>query len=84
MSESIVRIYHSVLTMHSSPGAMALGATGDVSTTEEVYRACAEELKLAGVNWAFSPVADVNSNPLKCDPVIGARSFGDREHTPPL
>ncbi|KZV63552.1 glycoside hydrolase family 3 protein [Peniophora sp. CONT] len=57
------------------PGAMALAATRDTSTTEEVYRACAEELKLVGINWAFSPVADVNSD--QHNPVIGARSFGD-------
>ena len=74
---------------------MALAATGDTKVTEEVYRACAEELKLVGINWAFryelaaiagrvstevsslSPVADVNSDAQ--NPVIGARSFGDRE-----
>ncbi|VDB87587.1 unnamed protein product [Peniophora sp. CBMAI 1063] len=58
------------------PGAMALAATGETNITEEVYRACAEELKLVGINWAFSPVADINSDPQ--NPVIGARSFGDQ------
>ncbi|CCM03219.1 uncharacterized protein FIBRA_05343 [Fibroporia radiculosa] len=54
---------------------MALAATGSVDLAERVSSATGKELKLAGINWAFSPVADVNSDPR--NPVIGVRSFGD-------
>lgn len=57
------------------PGAMALAATGSPEIAEECSAATAREMKLAGINWAYSPVADVNSNPK--NPVIGVRSFGD-------
>ncbi|EIN05844.1 glycoside hydrolase [Punctularia strigosozonata HHB-11173 SS5] len=60
------------------PGAMALAATGSTELTERVYRATAEELRAAGINWAYSPVADVNSD--HRNPVIGVRSFGDDPH----
>ena len=48
---------------------MALAATGSPELTEQVYRASGAQLRLLGVHWAYSPVADVN-----CDmknPVIG-------------
>jgi beta-N-acetylhexosaminidase len=62
-----------------SPGAMALAATKSTELTEQVYHASAKELKLAGINWSYSPVADVNSD--SRNPVIGVRSFGDgKEH----
>ncbi|KAJ7132097.1 glycoside hydrolase [Mycena epipterygia] len=57
------------------PGAMALAATGSSAIAERVSFASGRELKLAGINWAYSPVADVNSDPR--NPVIGVRSFGD-------
>ncbi|KIM77406.1 glycoside hydrolase family 3 protein [Piloderma croceum F 1598] len=57
------------------PGAMALAATGSVELAEQVSSATGHEMKLAGINWAYSPVADVNSDPR--NPVIGVRSFGD-------
>ncbi|KAF5375357.1 hypothetical protein D9615_008023 [Tricholomella constricta] len=57
------------------PGAMALAATGDVDLTFKVSAATAKELKMVGINWAYSPVADVNSD--SRNPVIGVRSFGD-------
>ncbi|KAF7356842.1 Glycoside hydrolase family 3 protein [Mycena venus] len=57
------------------PGAMALAATGSPAVAEQVSFASGKELKLAGINWAYSPVADVNSDP--SNPVIGVRSFGD-------
>lgn len=52
-----------------SPGAMAMGSTGDVALAEEVSVATARELRLAGINWVYSPVADVNSD--QRNPVIG-------------
>ncbi|KZP30131.1 glycoside hydrolase family 3 protein [Athelia psychrophila] len=57
------------------PGAMALAATGSPDLAEQVSSASAREMKMAGINWAYSPVADVNSDPR--NPVIGVRSFGD-------
>lgn len=57
------------------PGAMALAATGSPGIAEDCSAATAREMRLAGINWAYSPVADVNSNPK--NPVIGVRSFGD-------
>ncbi len=50
---------------------------GKLKTSGEAFRAAettARELSMAGVNWNFAPVADVNSNPE--NPVIGDRSFG--------
>ncbi|KAG6853161.1 hypothetical protein C0991_006449 [Blastosporella zonata] len=57
------------------PGAMALAATGDTELAFNVSAATANELKMVGINWAYSPVADVNSD--SRNPVIGVRSFGD-------
>ncbi|KAG6845149.1 hypothetical protein H0H87_012945 [Tephrocybe sp. NHM501043] len=57
------------------PGAMALAATGDPDLALKVSAATARELKMVGINWAYSPVADVNSD--SRNPVIGVRSYGD-------
>jgi beta-N-acetylhexosaminidase len=65
-----------------SPGAMSMAAVDDPSLTKQIYAATAEELRMLGVNWAYSPVADVNSE-MK-NPVIGVRSFGDGMLTPTL
>ncbi|KAJ3573004.1 hypothetical protein NP233_g2717 [Leucocoprinus birnbaumii] len=56
------------------PGAMAQAAIGDLEITRKIAAACGQELRLAGITWTYSPVADVNINPL--NPVIGVRSFG--------
>jgi len=48
---------------------MALGATCSPDLAERISEASAKELKLVGMNWAYSPVADVNSDPR--NPVIG-------------
>jgi beta-N-acetylhexosaminidase len=50
---------------------------GKIQTPSEALlsaQVTARELSMAGVNWNFAPVADVNSNPE--NPVIGDRSFG--------
>jgi beta-N-acetylhexosaminidase len=57
------------------PGNMALGAAGSDKLAFKVGRAIAKELSAVGINVAFAPVCDVNSNPL--NPVIGTRSFGE-------
>ncbi|OAX40768.1 glycoside hydrolase [Rhizopogon vinicolor AM-OR11-026] len=57
------------------PGAMAIAATGDTDMAKECSAASAREMKAVGINWSYSPVGDVNSDPR--NPVIGVRSFGD-------
>ncbi|KAG5725115.1 hypothetical protein E4T56_gene10270 [Termitomyces sp. T112] len=57
------------------PGAMALAATGNPDIAYQVSAATAKELKMVGINWVYSPVADVNSD--SRNPVIGVRSYGD-------
>ncbi|TFK96145.1 glycoside hydrolase [Pterulicium gracile] len=57
------------------PGAMALASAGSPELAEQVTAATAKELKAVGINWTYSPDADVNSEPK--NPVIGVRSFGD-------
>ena len=58
-----------------TPGAMALGATGDTALAEQVAAMMADELRGVGINACLAPVADVNANP--ANPVIGVRSFGE-------
>lgn len=61
------------------PGAMAIASTGD---PENAYRAgllTGRELRALGVNFDLAPSVDVNCNPK--NPVIGARSYGDRPDT---
>jgi beta-N-acetylhexosaminidase len=48
---------------------MALGAACSPELAERISEATAKELKLVGMNWAYSPVADVNNDPR--NPVIG-------------
>ncbi len=55
------------------PGAMALGAGRSAADAREAGAITGEELAAVGINTNFSPVADVNVNPL--NPVIGVRSF---------
>lgn len=48
---------------------MALAATGSPEVAEKVSNASARELKMVGINWVYSPVADVNTD--SRNPVIG-------------
>jgi len=48
---------------------MAIAATGDTDCAKECSAASAREMKAVGINWSYSPVADVNSDPR--NPVIG-------------
>ncbi|WP_077624526.1 glycoside hydrolase family 3 protein [Sediminibacillus massiliensis] len=56
------------------PRQMGIAATGDLEAAKKVAAITAEEARAMGFNWNYSPVADVNTNPL--NPVIGVRSFG--------
>ncbi len=60
-------------------GNMALGAIGDPSVTTLTGFLIGEELDALGINVDFSPVVDVNINPM--NPVIGVRSFSDDPDT---
>jgi hypothetical protein len=42
---------------------MCIAAAGSAEFAAEVAAASGAELKLAGINWVYSPVADVNINP---------------------
>ena len=57
-----------------SPGAMALGASGDPQLAEEVAFMLGTELAALGINWNFAPVADIAHQP--ANPSVGARSVG--------
>lgn len=56
------------------PGAMALGQTEDESLAEHAGFFTGYEMAQLGIPLVFSPVLDVNNNPL--NPVINTRSFG--------
>jgi len=57
------------------PMAMAIGATGSELDAYELGRVTAIEARAVGIHWTFSPVGDLNSNPL--NPIINTRSFGE-------
>lgn len=59
----------------SYPKQMALGAAANEKHCYILGQQMAEQCKRLGVHLSFSPVADVNNNPL--NPVIGDRSFGE-------
>lgn len=59
------------------PFQMGIGATNSLQHADAFARIVGQEASALGFNWTYSPVADVNVNPL--NPVIGVRSFG--EHT---
>jgi beta-N-acetylhexosaminidase len=61
------------------PCAMALGAIQNKKLHFQAGFEVGKQLKKMGVHIAFSPVADVNYNPV--NPIIGTRSFGsDPKH----
>jgi beta-N-acetylhexosaminidase len=57
------------------PRQMAVGAAGDEALATAAARITAIEARALGIHVNFSPLADVNSNPL--NPVINTRSFGE-------
>ena len=56
------------------PTNMMLGAADDENNTATLFYLAGKELKRAGINMAFGPVLDVNTNPK--NPIIGIRSLG--------
>ncbi len=57
------------------PAVMAFGATGRELDAYELGRVTALEARAVGINLTFSPVADVNNNPM--NPIINTRSWGE-------
>lgn len=57
------------------PKNRAIGAAGDEALAYESGRITALESLAMGVNFNYSPVMDINNNPL--NPVIGTHSFGE-------
>jgi beta-N-acetylhexosaminidase len=57
------------------PKNRAIGATRDRELAYASGRMTAEESLAMGVNFNYSPVMDINNNPL--NPVIGTHSFGE-------
>lgn len=56
------------------PGAMPLGAIGDLDAARAAAAVTGRELAAVGITTDLAPDADVNVNP--ANPVIGVRSFG--------
>jgi beta-N-acetylhexosaminidase len=57
------------------PFPMAFGAIHDAKLVGQFGAISAREARAVGIQWAFAPVADVNSNP--ANPIINVRSFGE-------
>jgi beta-N-acetylhexosaminidase len=57
------------------PKNKAVGACGDDKLAYESGRITALESLALGINFNYSPVVDINNNPL--NPVIGTHSFGE-------
>ncbi len=60
------------------PTQMGIGATGNPEYARAMGRITGIEGRAVGVQLAFAPVADVNSNP--DNPIINTRSFGGDPH----
>ncbi len=56
------------------PPAGALGALRDSEVVRRAARLTARELRSVGINWALTPVADLDVHP--ANPFLGARAFG--------
>ncbi|RED64907.1 glycoside hydrolase family 3 protein [Cohnella lupini] len=57
------------------PMAMALGAAGSGQLAYDYGKATALEARSIGVNWTFSPVADLNQN--RFNPITNIRAVSD-------
>ena len=58
------------------PWSMTLGAIRDYEIVKKIGERMGEQEQLLGIDLSFSPVADINTNPL--NPIIGNRSFGEK------
>lgn len=60
------------------PFPMAFGAVGNPKLVEKFGATVGREARAVGIDWAYAPIADINSNPL--NPIINDRSFGEDPH----
>ena len=58
---------------------MAIAATGDESYAKELGRVIGEEASALGINWAFAPIIDIDSN--YHNPITNTRTFGSDPKT---
>ncbi len=61
------------------PNPLALAAINDVAATREISRIMAEEAIVAGINWSFTPVLDVNHAFRSA--IVATRGFGSDVET---
>ena len=59
------------------PWNMTLGAIQDQDLIFQIGNRIGEQAKKLGIHMNYSPVLDINTNPL--NPIIGNRSFGETE-----
>jgi beta-N-acetylhexosaminidase len=57
------------------PFPMALSAINDAKIVRRFGAITGSQARAVGIQWAFAPVADINSNPE--NPIINNRSFGE-------
>lgn len=61
-------------SVQSFPWPMTLGAVQDTVLLRKIGARMAAQEKRLGIHYSFSPVLDINTNPL--NPIIGNRSYG--------
>lgn len=64
-------------TLMGSP--LQVAATGDPEQAARLGRVCGEEAGAMGVNWAFSPIIDIDFN--FRNPITNTRTFGSNAET---
>lgn len=58
---------------------MQVSATGNSVWAERLGLVSAAEAKVAGINWTFSPVVDIDLN--HCNPITNTRTYGSNPET---
>ena len=56
------------------PNPLALAAIDDVKASREIARIMAQEARIMGINWSFTPVLDINA--AFRSPIVATRGFG--------
>ena len=56
------------------PNPLALAAVDDVQASRAIARIMAEEARVMGINWTFTPVLDINA--AFRSPIVATRGFG--------
>ena len=56
------------------PNPLALAAIDDVAASREIARIMADEARIIGINWSFTPVLDINA--AFRSPIVATRGFG--------